>query len=102
MITNAGYKQTICDVTMGRDGTRVIDLRFSGRNLTAPPQGYTARSEANVKRWIAALPAPANAPPDDTLTILVGAAMEDLSTAACVMASTCNQLLVHLCRMSQM
>ena len=52
-------------------GTRVVDLKFSGRNLTAPPEGYNARSEANVKRWIAALPAPMSAPPDVSSTIVV-------------------------------
>lgn len=49
----------------------MIDLKFSGRNLTAPPEGYTRRSEANVKRWIAALPAPSNAAPEDAATIVV-------------------------------
>jgi hypothetical protein len=50
---------------------RVIALKFAGRNLTAPPEGYTARTEANVKRWLSRLPKPLDAPPDDVQALQV-------------------------------
>ena len=45
---------------------RWIDLKLSGRKLLAPPEGYTPRSEARIKRWLSEIPAAAScAAPDE-------------------------------------
>lgn len=31
---------------------RYVDLKLSGRKLNAPPEGYTPRQEAAIKRWL--------------------------------------------------
>lgn len=43
---------------------RYVDLKLSGRKLLAPPEGYTPRSEARIKRWLTQIPVVPGAPPD--------------------------------------
>jgi hypothetical protein len=35
---------------------KYIDLQLSGRKLLSAPEGYTARSEGQVKLWLKQLP----------------------------------------------
>ena len=45
---------------------KFVDLKLSGRKLLSPPEGYTPRSEARIKRWLQGLPSQptADAPHD--------------------------------------
>jgi hypothetical protein len=50
---------------------RFIGLNLAGRNLIAPPEGYTAKTAAFVKKWLSDLPKPAEAVPDDVVSLIV-------------------------------